>query len=91
MATVSRPTGREPNINLTNKQLQLIKYLEYRQRYGMPTVQQDAAEALGIRRDSLNKLLRRTRQALARQGRDLPMPPRHRAVAARVVGLLPGE
>lgn len=87
MATGSGPRGREPNIMLTKKQLRLVEYLEYRGRHRIPTVQQDLAEALGIRRDSANKLLARTRRALARQGRTLALPPRHGTAAVKVVTL----
>lgn len=79
--------GREPNIMLTKKQVRLLEYLEYRRRHRLPTVQQDLAEALGIRRDSANKLLARTRKRLARQGRELVLPPRHGTAAAKLVTL----
>lgn len=61
---------------LTRKQVRLISLIGYRRRHGLPTVQRDLAEALGIRRDSLNKLLARTREALAAEGKELRMPPR---------------
>jgi hypothetical protein len=69
---------------LSPRQKHLVTIIEYRRRHGILTVQQDLAEALGIRRDSLNKLLARTRQVLEQQGIQLIMPPRHcegRAVA----------
>jgi DNA-binding transcriptional regulator LsrR (DeoR family) len=72
---------------LTIQQARLIRMLDYRARYRMPTVQRDLAEALGIRRDSLNKLLARTRRALAVEGRSLAMPPRSRSGAAPLVAL----
>lgn len=72
---------------LTIQQARLIQMLEYRARYRLPTVQRDLAEALGIRRDSLNKLLARTRRALASEGRSLPMPPRSRTSAAPLITL----
>ena len=72
---------------LTAQQTRLMQMLEYRARHSMPTVQRDLAEALGIRRDSLNKLLARTRQALASEGRSLPTPPRSRSSAAALVAL----
>lgn len=75
MATGSRPMGRGPNIRLTKKQRKLLKLIEVRRR-GLPTVQRDLAEALGVRRDSLNKLLARTRRAPASRGIDLRLPPR---------------
>ncbi len=65
-------------IELTDKQRELLRLVEYRRRHGMPTVQRDLAEHLGIRRDSLNKLLARTRKVLAREGRTLEMPLRSR-------------
>jgi hypothetical protein len=72
---------------LTIQQARLVQMLDYRARYRMPTVQRDLAEALGIRRDSLNKLLARTRRALAAEGRMLPTPPRSRPAAAALVPL----
>jgi len=72
---------------LTTQQARLLQMLEHRVRYSMPTVQRDLAEALGIRRDSLNKLLARTRRALASEGRSLPTPPRSRSSAAALVAL----
>ena len=62
---------------LTAQQRKLVDVIEYRRRHGIPTVQRDLAEALGIRRDSVNKLLARTRRRLGAAGRDLAMPPRH--------------
>ena len=73
---------------LTTQQARLLQMLEYRARHSMPTVQRDLAEALGIRRDSLNKLLARTRRALASEGKSLTMPPRSRSSAAAVVTLV---
>lgn len=73
------------NKSLTRKQRRLLELLRYRERNALPTVQRDLAEALGIRRDSLNKLLARTRQQLEAQGTTLPRPPRrasHRAAVA---------
>ena len=64
------------NKRLTKKQQRLMALLEYRARHLLPTVQRDLAEALGIRRDSLNKLLARTRARLALEGKQLPQPPR---------------
>ena len=72
---------------LTIQQARLVQMLEYRARYRMPTVQRDLAEAMGIRRDSLNKLLARTRRALASEGRTLPLPPRSRESATALVAL----
>jgi hypothetical protein len=72
---------------LTMQQARLVRMLEYRARYQMPTVQRDLAEALGIRRDSLNKLLARTRRALAEEGRTLVTPPRSRPSAAALVAM----
>ena len=71
-------------MSLTEKQRKLLDLIDYRVRHRMPTVQRDLAEALGIRRDSLNKLLARTRLALGGQ-RDLTMPPRSRSSAAPLV------
>jgi hypothetical protein len=72
---------------LTKKQLCLISIVNYRRRHGLPTVQRDLAEAMGIRRDSLNKLLARTQKALAARGEELRMPPRRREGAADVMTL----
>lgn len=63
---------------LTKKQRRLVGMIEYRVRYRLPTVQRDLAEALGIRLDSLNKLLSRTRRRVASQGGSLELPPRCR-------------
>lgn len=60
---------------LTSQQARLLQMMEYRVRYGLPTLQRDLAEALGIRRDSLNKLLARTRRALASKGRPADATP----------------
>lgn len=63
---------------LTKRQRRLLGMIEYRVRYGLPTVQRDLAEALGIRLDSLNKLLSRMRRRRAAQGGSLELPPRYR-------------
>src|SRR4051812_34041972 len=78
--------GRAPNPEfclgrvrgLTPRQIQLVALIRAKTRHGVPAVQRDLAEALGIRRDSLNKLLARTRRALAAQGITLEMPVRSR-------------
>jgi CRP-like cAMP-binding protein len=75
----------EQDTMLTRKQQKLVTILEYRSRYGLPTVQRDLAESLGIRRDSLNKLLARTRRSLQRNGGSLPLPPRSGGSAIAVV------
>lgn len=75
---------------MTRKQQKLVMTIEYRSRYGLPTVQRDLAEALGIRRDSLNKLLARTRRSLQRNGASLPMPPRSGGSAIPMVSLADG-
>ncbi len=67
---------------LTRKQLRLVEMIERRNRHAMPTVQRDLAEFMGIRGDSLNKLLRRTRRALEESGQTLTMPPRGRVTSA---------
>jgi hypothetical protein len=74
---------------LTARQLQLMAAIRRRTRHGLPAVQRDLAEELGIRRDSLNKLLARTRRQLAARGVALAMPARCRAahVAAGVCSL----
>lgn len=72
---------------LTKKQIRLISLVEHRRTHGLPTVQRDLAEALGIRRDSLNRLLARTRKALAARGEELRMPPRGREGAAGLMTL----
>src|SRR4051794_16599595 len=64
---------------LTARQVQLVALIRGKTRHGVPAVQRDLAEALGIRRDSLNKLLARTRRTLAAQGITLEMPARSRA------------
>lgn len=69
-------------MKLTNRQRRLVDAIERRRRGGLPTAQRDLAEALGIRRESLNRLLARTRRALAAAGLDLPMPPRPSAGAS---------
>lgn len=79
--------NRDPNIMLTNRQVRLLKIVEYRRVHGLPTVQRDLAEALGIRRDSLNKLLARTRKALAERGEELRMPGRGRAAVIEMISL----
>ena len=61
---------------LTVRQRQLLDLIEQRNRNGRACVQQDLAEDLGIRRDSLNKLLSRTRRILLRYGKQITMPPR---------------
>lgn len=63
---------------LSERQRRLLAVIEHRRKHGLPTVQRDLAEALGIRRDSVNKLLARTRRTLKKQGRILEMPPRRR-------------
>jgi len=87
MATLSGPIDREANINLTNRQRRLLEMIEYRRRHRLPTVQRDLAEALGIRRDSLNKLLARTRRRLRLHGVRLEMPPRSRSERCGIVSL----
>ena len=79
--------GREPNKMLTKRQVRLILLVEHRRSQGLPTVQRDLAEALGIRRDSLNRLLARTRKALAARGEELRMPPRGREGSAGLMTL----
>lgn len=61
---------------LTRKQRRLVALIKQRTTLQMPTVQRDLAESLGIRRESLNKLLRRTRHRLAAQGVNLEWPSR---------------
>jgi hypothetical protein len=75
------------NFYLTLRQRLLLELIERRRGAGLPVVQRDLAETLGIRRDSLNKLLARTRRALAARGLSLVMPPRRREVVAAVVRL----
>lgn len=72
---------------LTRKQAELLRILEYRTLHQLPTVQRDLAERLGIRRESVNKLLARTRRALAAEGRSLPVPPRSQPVRASLESL----
>jgi hypothetical protein len=71
----------------TARQLHLIRVIERRSRDGIPAVQRDLAEELGIRRDSLNKLLARTRRVLQERGIELQMPARSRPSALRVASL----
>jgi DNA-binding MarR family transcriptional regulator len=75
-------------MGLTRRQQRVLSMIEYRRRYGLPTVQRDLAEALGIRRDSLNKLLARLRRALLKKGQHLELPPRSRGArtAVTVIG-----
>jgi hypothetical protein len=89
IATLCRHSYRGVNIYLTVQQRELLRLIESRVLHGMPAVQRDYAEALGIRRDSLNKLLARTRRVLARHGVELVMPPR-RGQAAAPLGSLAG-
>lgn len=72
---------------LTKKQEEVIRYIQYRTRYNLPTVQRDIAERFGIRRDSLNKLLARARKRLRQKGESLEMPPRSRDVRVGVATL----
>ena len=75
---------------LTKRQQRLLVLIDYRRQHDIPTVQRDLAEALGVRRESLNKLLARTRERLRNSGHELVMPPRQRAGRA-AVGALGGE
>jgi hypothetical protein len=70
----------------------LIEIIRRKNRNGLPAVQRDLAEELGIRRDSLNKLLARVRRVLAAEGIQLEMPPRSRprGVGAGVCSLSDG-
>jgi hypothetical protein len=83
------PAATEPpawhDAGLTARQLQLIELITSKTRHGVPAVQRDLAESLGIRRDSLNKLLARTRRALAARGISIELPARSRP--ASVVGV----
>ena len=90
MDTVSRPIDVRVNKRLTRKQQSLLQAIERRRRNGLPTVQQDLAEAMGIRRESLNKLLRRTRERLAARGERLELPPRAGPAPAGLVALADG-
>lgn len=64
--------------SLTDQQRRLLQLIEHRNRYHLPAVQRDLAESLGIRRDSLNKLLHRMRATLRRHGFALRLPQRCR-------------
>jgi hypothetical protein len=90
MATLCCYTYRGVNICLTRPQRELLKLIEGRTQAGIPAVQRDLAEALGIRRDSLNKLLARTRRALATHGVELLMPQRCRPGVAAALDTLDG-
>ena len=73
---------------LTRRQRQLLELIDRRSRYGVPAVQRDLAEELGIRRDSLNKLLARTRRTLGDAAvAALRMPARSRPRAESVCSL----
>lgn len=87
MATHCQHTYRGANIILTEQQRQLLVLVEWHTRHGQPAVQRDWAERLGIRRDSLNKLLARTRRALAAHGVELELPVRHRQAAVSLFAL----
>ena len=50
---------------LTARQRRLLELIRRKTRHGIPAVQRDLAEEMGIRRDSLNKLLARMRQSRA--------------------------
>ena len=72
---------------LTKKQRQLVALIDRRSNFHQPTVQRDLAEAMGIRRDSLNKLLHRARQRMAADGVTLKLPSRQGAGRASVMSL----
>lgn len=72
---------------LTARQRAVLAIIERKARHGVPAVQRDLAEELGIRRDSLNKLLARARRVLAAQGVGLTMPARSRPTRAGVCSL----
>ena len=82
--------GVDPNKMLTKRQRQLLSLIEDRKRHRLPVVQQDLAEALGIRRESVNKLLKRMRIRLNRRGEVLEMPDRRGRVVASVGTLADG-
>jgi predicted DNA-binding protein (UPF0251 family) len=90
MATVCRLSVVKPNKTLTGKQRQLVQLIEYRTRYHLPMVQQDLAEQLGIRRDSVNKLLRRARDRMSACGVELQLPNRRGVSTASVSTLMDG-
>ncbi len=77
-----------PNFYPTKRQRQLLELIGRRLVSQAPCVQRDFAEQLGIRRDSLNKLLRRLRQRLEAQGKALQMPDRCRSAAAALSALV---
>lgn len=72
---------------LTQRQRQLLELIDRRTRHGVPAVQRDLAEELGIRRDSLNKLLARARRTLGDAAATLQMPARSRPTAEPVCSL----
>jgi len=74
-------------LGLTPRQQLLVRLIGRRLRYDVPAVQRDLAEEMGIRRDSLNKLLARTRRQLFAHGRELGLPRRCRADAVAGVSL----
>jgi hypothetical protein len=65
---------------LTKKQRRLVALMDYRAARMMPTNHRDLADVLDIRRDSLKKLLRRTRKRMAEEGRELPTLARKRRI-----------
>src|SRR5580700_806039 len=72
-ASVAPNWEKEDTFLLTSKQRRLVAMMDYRAARRMPTLHRDLAKILGIRRDSLKKLLRRTRKRLAEEGRDQSM------------------
>lgn len=67
---------------LTRKQRRLVALMDYCAARNTPTHQRDLAEILGIRPDSLKKLLRRTRKSMIAEGRELPKLARKRRAIA---------
>lgn len=74
---------------LTQKQRRLVDLINSRKELELPTVQRDLAEHMGITRESLNRLLARTRRRLAAEGKSLQLPSIDRplSVVATTTGL----
>jgi predicted DNA-binding protein (UPF0251 family) len=74
---------------LTLKQRRLVELINSRKELQLPTSQRDLAEHMGITRESLNRLLARTRRRLAVEGESLQLPSidRPRSVVATTIGL----
>ena len=90
MDTLSRRKGVGPNKNLTKRQKQLLHLINVQKQNRIPMVQRDLAEKLGIRRESVSKLLRRLRLRLDSQGEVLDMPGRRGQTPASVGTLMDG-